>query len=146
MPGVKGMKRSTPPPSAFKPGHTVQPTMEQRPTTIQRANRTRVAQRLREVVAQVEPADTLAWLYDAVELARGSGDAKALLQAVELVWLYGIGKPREQLSEREGIDMLGVIEAAAREMQERTIEGEAEERRAIEDNEDKIIDQDNRQE
>ena len=125
MPGVKGMKRTGPPPAtAFKPGHTVQPAPEQRASGIIRAKRTQIATSFRAAVADgIGPDDPIAWLHKAVEIAARTDDAKALLQAAELTWLYTIGKPREQLSKREGINMLTVIEQAAAEMRERTIEG-----------------------
>lgn len=120
------MKRSVPPPNAFKPGHTLQPTPEQRPSSIKLANRQRWAAEMRNAMQEGIPAaQVVAWIYEAVELGRQDGDGKVLLNAAEMALLWGVGKPREQLSEREGIDMLGVIEQAAAEMRMRTIDGVA---------------------
>lgn len=120
--------------SPFVPGHGIQPTPDQR-NVVRRG----VAGAMRRELATIPPDEVVGWIREAVALARERSDAKAMLTGAELVILYQVGKPREQLSERDGIDMLAVIEQAAAQMRERTIDGAVVEEEREREEEDKRV-------
>ena len=126
------MRGHAAPPTAFKPGHTIQPTPEQRPTSIRLRQRQQWARDMRQAMATgIPPAQVVEWIYEGAELGRQAGEGKVLLQAAELALYWLGGKPGEQLSEREQTSILDVIEKLAALAEEKTIEGEITETKTI---------------